>query len=48
MNPAFLQDLVDPICEGVCDYAKGNRFLHTSELRQMPLPRIAGNVALTF
>lgn len=48
MDPAFMVELVEPVADGVCDYAKGNRFLHFDALRQMPLPRKIGNIALTF
>jgi len=48
MAPENLLDLVTPIAEGRCDYAKGNRFLHARELRGMPGLRKLGNVALTF
>lgn len=48
MDPDRMVDLVDPIAEGVCDYAKGNRFLHAGALRDMPPARLLGNIALTF
>ena len=48
MAPEGLIDLVTPIAEGRCDYAKGNRFLHARELRGMPALRKLGSVALTF
>jgi dolichol-phosphate mannosyltransferase len=40
--------LLDPIIDGRCDYAKGNRFLYDRELGAMPRHRLAGNFALTF
>lgn len=48
MDPRRLQQLIEPIAEGVCDYAKANRFLHLPELRRMPWTRKLGNIALTF
>ncbi|PKO19804.1 glycosyl transferase family 2 [candidate division BRC1 bacterium HGW-BRC1-1] len=48
MDPERMIDLVDPIAVGVCDYAKGNRFLHAGALRDMPNARLMGNIALTF
>jgi dolichol-phosphate mannosyltransferase len=43
-----LPELIDPIVENICDYAKGNRFLNAHELVRMPAPRRLGNIALTF
>lgn len=43
-----LSELIDPIIENICDYAKGNRFLHAHELVRMPTLRKLGNIALTF
>jgi glycosyltransferase involved in cell wall biosynthesis len=48
MDPALIPALAGPITDDVCDYAKGNRFLHTRELRRMPVSRKFGNVVLTF
>jgi len=48
MDPAYLPDLLDPIIDRQCDYAKGNRFLFHRELETMPKHRLAGNFALTF
>ena len=38
----------EPLVAGRADYAKGNRFLHRTELGRMPLIRRYGNIALTF
>jgi dolichol-phosphate mannosyltransferase len=46
MDPAFLARLLQPILDGRCDYAKGNRFL--LGLAAMPRVRLIGNFALTF
>jgi len=48
MDPADLPRLLEPIVEGRCDYAKGNRFLRSRELDIMPKARLAGNFVLTF
>ncbi len=48
MDPAYLPALLDPLVAGVCDYTKGNRFLSTRELEQMPTHRLIGNFVLTF
>jgi glycosyltransferase involved in cell wall biosynthesis len=48
MDPAMLPQLLDPIIDGRCGYAKGNRFLLSLELAAMPRHRLAGNFALTF
>ncbi len=48
MAPEHIVDLIDPLRAGICDYAKGNRFLHFRELRRMPLVRQFGNILLTF
>lgn len=48
MDPAMLPKLLDPIIEGRCGYAKGNRFLFARELAAMPRHRMVGNFLLTF
>ncbi len=48
MDPAHLPALLEPIIEGRCDYAKGNRFLLQRELGVMPKHRLMGNFVLTF
>lgn len=48
MSPDHLPALLDPIVEGEYDYTKGNRFLHSQAIRQMPAARIVGNILLTF
>ncbi len=48
MAPEGIADLVTPIAEGRCEYAKGNRFLHARELEDMPLLRKLGSIVLTF
>jgi dolichol-phosphate mannosyltransferase len=48
MDPAYLPTIIDPVLRGKADYAKGNRFLHTTALQRMPFLRRLGNVGLTF
>ncbi|MFI5303693.1 MAG: glycosyltransferase family 2 protein [Nitrospiria bacterium] len=48
MDPAYLSALLDPIIEEGYSYTKGNRFLHSKELAQMPFLRRWGNFCLTF
>jgi glycosyltransferase involved in cell wall biosynthesis len=48
MDPAMLPVLLDPIVDGRCGYAKGNRFLFARELTTMPRHRVVGNFVLTF
>jgi len=48
MPPEHLSKLLDGIVEKDYDYAKGNRFLHSKEIRAMPASRIFGNIILTF
>jgi glycosyltransferase involved in cell wall biosynthesis len=48
MDPAQLTALLDALIDKHCDYAKGNRFLDTRALVNMPRLRLLGNLALTF
>jgi glycosyltransferase involved in cell wall biosynthesis len=48
MDPALIDDLVQPILSGKADYTKGNRFDSITGLRQMPGIRIFGNGALSL
>jgi dolichol-phosphate mannosyltransferase len=48
MDLTYLSELIEPILEGDADYTKGNRFLHGSALKQMPLRRRLGNLGLSF
>lgn len=48
MDPGDLSRLLDPIADGGCDYAKGNRFLHPDVWRAMPPARLFGNIALSL
>src|SRR5437588_6735450 len=48
MDPANLAAIVNPIASCLCDFTKGNRFVHLESLRVMPFARWMGNVGLTF
>jgi hypothetical protein len=48
MDARYLPALVRPIVTGAADYTKGNRFLHSAELRTMPSGRRVGNAGLSF
>ncbi|WP_255198815.1 glycosyltransferase family 2 protein [Halorarius litoreus] len=48
MDPEELTRYLDPIVEGVADYAKGNRFYAPEAYAAMPRFRLAGNVVLSY
>lgn len=48
MDPGHLPSLLAPLLAGAADYTKGNRFRDFPALRQMPLVRRLGNMALGF
>lgn len=48
MDPALIDGFVQPICNGMADYTKGNRFFDLRGIRQMPLVRRIGNLGLSF
>jgi len=48
MDPGQIEVLLAPLVHEHYDYAKGNRFLHPTALRQMPRHRLIGNFLLTF
>ncbi|MFH1478127.1 MAG: glycosyltransferase family 2 protein [Verrucomicrobiota bacterium] len=48
MDVAYLPQLIAPLVAGEADYTKGNRFLHTEQLKTMPILRLIGNIALSF
>ncbi|HVD03105.1 MAG TPA: glycosyltransferase family 2 protein [Candidatus Dormibacteraeota bacterium] len=48
MDPAYLPNLLEPICSGQVEVAKGNRFYSWSSLRHMPALRMLGTVVLTW
>jgi glycosyltransferase involved in cell wall biosynthesis len=48
MQPEYMYLLLDALIENNYDYAKGNRFLASASLHQMPRHRLFGNVILTF
>jgi glycosyltransferase involved in cell wall biosynthesis len=48
MPPEYISSLLNPIIEQGYDYSKGNRFLASDSLTQMPRQRLIGNIVLTF
>ena len=48
MDPAYLPSLLEPICAGEVEVAKGNRFYSWASLRHMPALRIVGSLVLTW
>jgi dolichol-phosphate mannosyltransferase len=48
MDPGGLPAMIEPIRLREADFTKGNRFLHTRQLVQMPFVRRVGNVGLSF
>jgi dolichol-phosphate mannosyltransferase len=44
----LVPQLIEPLVRGEADYTKGNRFRDFATLRQMPVIRRIGNVALSF
>ncbi len=48
MDPSALASLVLPVALGRADYSKGNRFVHSREIRSMPAVRLIGNAALSL
>jgi dolichol-phosphate mannosyltransferase len=48
MDPTCINDLVDPIVNGLADYTKGNRFRYLENIHQMPIIRYLGNIGLSF
>lgn len=48
MNPAFLPNLLLPLCNKQAEYAKGNRFNDFEALKNMPASRRFGNLGLSF
>ena len=48
MDPNYLTRLIDPVVEGKCGYAKGNRLFSKTSTEGMPKYRIFGNYALSY
>jgi glycosyltransferase involved in cell wall biosynthesis len=48
MDPRDMPALLDPICEGRAEYAKGNRFRLRAVWRVMPRWRLIGNIILSL
>jgi len=48
MDPEDLDNLLDPVAEGVADYAKGNRLITGEAFEKIPFVRYFGNSVLTL
>ena len=48
MDPRMISTIIRPIVTGRADYAKGNRFFRLEGISNMPLPRLIGNLGLSF
>lgn len=48
MDPADLEQIIDPVASGEADYAKGNRLHHRDDRAAMPGWRLFGNALLTM
>jgi glycosyltransferase involved in cell wall biosynthesis len=48
MDPAYLTDLLDPICEHGYEFTKANRFYSRISISGMPMTRLVGSIALSF
>ena len=48
MDPVNLEDLLNPVAEGVADYAKGNRLITGEAFEKIPFVRYFGNSVLTL
>jgi glycosyltransferase involved in cell wall biosynthesis len=48
MDPALIDEFVEPILRGEADYTKGNRFYDLESLTGMPKMRVFGNAALSL
>jgi dolichol-phosphate mannosyltransferase len=48
MNPSLIPRIVRSIQQEQADYTEGNRFFNVEYIREMPLLRILGNLALSF
>ena len=48
MDPGMIPILIRPICNGISDYSKGNRFFRLDNISSMPTTRVIGNLILSF
>lgn len=48
MDPAHIDEFLEPIVSGAADFTKGNRFDDLAFIRRMPFIRRLGNLALSF
>lgn len=44
MDPKLMKRFIDPIINNKAEFTKGNRFKNFTFLKQMPVPRIIGNI----
>jgi hypothetical protein len=44
MDLKLMKKFIDPIIDNKAEFTKGNRFKNLAFLKQMPLPRIIGNI----
>ncbi|HSX06276.1 MAG TPA: glycosyltransferase family 2 protein [Candidatus Saccharimonadia bacterium] len=47
-EPQYMPRLLDPVIEGRCDFAKGNRFIEPAAYNKMPAYRYWGNIFVTM
>jgi glycosyltransferase involved in cell wall biosynthesis len=48
MDPTYLPNLLDPICEHGYEFTKANRFYSRTSYSGMPLTRVVGSIGLSF
>ena len=48
MDPFYIDKLILPLLNDEADYSKGNRFMNSNVLKNMPKVRLIGNSALSF
>jgi len=48
MDPAYLPDLLDPLCDQGYEFTKANRFYSATSYSGMPLVRMVGSILLSF
>lgn len=48
MNPLHIEAFCEKLLNDNVDYVKGNRFFHGYPIREMPLVRLCGNIALSW
>jgi len=48
MDPALINQFIQPILLGHADFTKGNRFYNLDDVKEMPFLRLVGNAGLSF